>query len=154
MKNLNNNQKKIIAGVVAVLVLIGVFYSGVKYAQGKTTGSNGSLSASQQARFAQGGFAGGTGAARGGARGAAGGGLAAGEVIAKDAKSLTIKLSDGGSKIVFISASSTVSKTSEATFADIAVGGQVTVTGNPNTDGSVTARSIQIRPAGMTTLGR
>lgn len=80
-------------------------------------------------------------------------GMAAGEVLSKDGQSLSLKLRDGGSKLVFLSASTTVSKLTEAKLDDVASGVEVTVNGTPNADGSLTAQMIQIRPAGLVGFG-
>ncbi|OIO07392.1 hypothetical protein CO115_00755 [Candidatus Falkowbacteria bacterium CG_4_9_14_3_um_filter_36_9] len=53
---------------------------------------------------------------------------------------------DGGSKIVFLSDSTSIGKTTDGTVADLEAGKQVTINGKDNSDGSVTAQSIQIRP--------
>ncbi|MCK9361169.1 hypothetical protein M0Q28_02970 [Patescibacteria group bacterium] len=74
------------------------------------------------------------------------GGGALGEVISKDEKSLTLKLMDGGSKIVFFSASTTVGKMTDGTLEDVTAGTNVSVMGTPNQDGSITATQVQIRP--------
>lgn len=77
--------------------------------------------------------------------GAAFGGGASGEVITKDDKSLTLKLMDGGSKIVYLSPSTTVNKTSAGSMEDVSSGTKVMVVGSQNQDGSVTASMIQLR---------
>ncbi len=69
-----------------------------------------------------------------------------GEVLAKDDSSITIKLSDGGSKIILFSSTTIVNKMAIGSADDIAVGESVTVMGTTNTDGSLTAQNIQIRP--------
>ena len=135
-------MKKPIMWIIVGVILIGVsFYAGTKYGGSKTPAA-GAFSA----RFA-GGV--GTTTARG-ARGGANGGLVSGSVIAKDDKSITIGLSSGGSQIVFYSASTAVMKTTSSSPTDIAVGTQVSVTGTANSDGTLSAQSVQIRPAGQT----
>ncbi len=82
-------------------------------------------------------------------RGARGAGFAAGEVIAKDETSITVKAQDGSTKIILVTESTEVMNASKGTIADVAVGTNVMVNGAPNQDGSVTAQSLNIRPAGM-----
>ena len=72
-------------------------------------------------------------------------GGASGEVISKDENSITLKLRDGGSKIVLYSGKTIVSKMASSTIADILVGNQAVVTGVANSDGSISAESIQLR---------
>jgi hypothetical protein len=88
-----------------------------------------------------------------GARGANGSRAAAnvatGTVMAQDATSLTIKTASGGSKTVFVSASTEVSKQEVLKVADIKVGDQVGAFGDA-TNGGITARMVQIVPPGGT----
>jgi uncharacterized protein YneF (UPF0154 family) len=69
-----------------------------------------------------------------------------GQVISKDEKSLTIKLADGSTKIVFLSQSTQITKATEGSIEDIEIGKEVSVSGTQNEDGSLTARTIQISP--------
>ncbi len=141
--------KYILPLVIAFLAVGGCsFYGGMQYAKSSGDARGG-------ARF-QAGAAGGNPQFQGGAfkTGAGGqgqvrimGGGTIGEVISKDDKSLTVKLMDGGSKIVFYSASTTVGKMSDGTLDDLSAGTNVSVMGTPNQDGSLTASQIQIRPA-------
>jgi hypothetical protein len=137
-------NKKIIAGVVALIIAGGLFYGGVKYGQAQTSGgmTRGQLMMGQGAA---------AGFNRMGGMNRQGGmmrmNFVAGEIISKDATSITIKLPDGGSKIVFLSASTTISKSVNGTIADLEVGKTVTVDGKTNTDGSVTAQGVQLRSA-------
>lgn len=140
-------DKKMLSGVLITLVVAGSlgFYGGIKYAQSKgvVSGQNFQLGQGQQA-FGQARNGQGTTAVR--RNNMMGGGFLSGDVLSKDDKSITLKLRDGSSKIVFYSASTSVGKAVEGNSSDLAVGQQVTVAGTVNSDGSVTAQQIQIRP--------
>ena len=143
-----NNMKKLImvAAIVAVVVGSGAFYGGMKYAQGRSPRGNfANLIPEQRQQLtanAGAGFRAGAGQGRGGM----GGGFTVGEIISKDDKSITIKMSDGGSKIVFYSDATEVGKSVSGTAIDLKVGETVTTSGTANSDGSITAQSIQLRP--------
>lgn len=130
-------MNKKIAGIVGVIIISGVsFFGGMKY-----TASQNPVSTR------------GVGFQRGIRTGGTGGGFVTGEIISKDDKSVTIKLRDprqpdgqGGSKIIFLSASTSIMKSILGSLGDITVGEQITATGNTNADGSITAQSIQMRP--------
>lgn len=81
-----------------------------------------------------------------------GGGMV-GEIIAKDDTSITIKLADGGSKIVIILSSTNVNKTTGGSKDDLKIGEQVMVVGRANSDGSINAQSVQLG-SGIQTFGR
>lgn len=126
------NKKNILVAVAVVVLAGGTFYGGMAYGKTRTAASF------QQMR---GNFQGGN---RGGAQGGA---PISGEILSKDDKSITLKSRDGGSKIVFLSDSTMITKSVAATLDDLAVGTNVSVMGKAGSDGTVSAQSIQIRPA-------
>jgi len=133
-------MRRIITVVVITAVLAGggAFYGGMKYAQSKVP-QRGNFSANFQRN----------GAANiiGGTRANGSGGFTAGDIVAKDNNSITVKLSNGSSKVVFFSDTIEVDKFAKGTASDLQVGESVTVGGQANQDGSITAQTIQIRPS-------
>ena len=69
-----------------------------------------------------------------------------GEIISQGEGSFTIKLSDGSTKIIFISDSTQITKSIVGILDDLEIAGQIFVSGEENPDGSYTAKTIQIRP--------
>ena len=70
----------------------------------------------------------------------------AGEITESDDKSITVKMPDGSSKIVVLSDSTVINKSSTGTKSDLKTGEKVAVFGSTNSDGSVTAQNIQLNP--------
>lgn len=144
MKEEKTKQTSMIYGVIAVVIALGAgFFGGMKYQQmsGNTRGNR------QFQAGVAGGFGGGRGASGTGGVGNRGGFRpVSGEVIASDEKSITVKLQDGSSKIVIMNDKTQVNKADVATKSDIAVGSKVAVFGMDNSDGSVTAQSVQLNP--------
>ncbi len=138
-------MNKTIIGIIigAIVIASGSFFAGMKYDQSKnpalTTGG----------RFAN--FGGGNGGQRNGIR--QNGGFTAGQIIGKDDKSIIVKMNDGSSKIVFFSASTEITKYAAGTLTDLLMNANVAVTGTPNSDGSITAQTIQLRPADSLPFG-
>ena len=136
-------KNKIIAVVVLIVVAGGAFYLGVQ---------NGKNSATAAATTARSGFTRGAG---GLARtGATGGGFTGGQILSKDATSLTVGVQGGGSKIVFFSNSTPITKTVSGSVSDLTVGTNISVIGTTNSDSSESATNIQIRPTGFGTTTR
>ncbi len=69
-----------------------------------------------------------------------------GEIIKKDDKSITVKANDNSSKIIYFSASTTISKFAEGSKNDLQIGDNIMANGTSNSDGSVVAQMIQMRP--------
>ncbi len=119
--------------VLAIIVGGGAFYGGMKYIQNKTP-QNFRNQINQMATAGAG--------LRGNRTGA---NFASGEIISKDEESITIKLQDGGSKIVFFSDSTIITKSVEGSLNDLGIGKTISINGTANQDGSITANSIQLR---------
>ncbi len=135
-------KKYLPAVIAAVVVGAAGFWGGSQYAKSAAP------SASQQTASLAGQFR------RFGA--GAGGGqsdnLVAGQIIAEDAQSITVGLRGGsGSKIVFLSPSTRIFKIEPGGVSDLKTGAQVAVTGTANSDGSIAASDIQLRPDFATT---
>ncbi len=126
--------------VIVVLVGAGAFYGGMTY--GKTQ-LPGNLTAQQrQEMFARNGAPGRMG--QPGQAGQAGGGFTSGQILSKDDKSITLKMRDGGSKIIFFSDKTKISKSTDGSLADLENGKDVMVNGTANSDGSINATTINL----------
>lgn len=134
MKTMDKKQMAVWA--ISTIVLMGVSFYG-----GAVHGKKAAAGAATQVR---GQFAG----MRTGGRTMFGSGFITGDVIAKDATSITVKMRDGSTKIVLYSGTTQVTKSASGSASDVLVGSPVLVQGSSNSDGSVTAQSIQLRPAG------
>ena len=140
-----NKKNKIILGIVILLIVVGgSFYSGMIY--GKSQAPKASSLAASFRSFS------------GTRTGASGTSLVSGSIISNNGSSITLQLpstagsTSTGSKIIFYSDATQISKTAIGTSADLTAGTTVSVTGTTNSDGSVTASSIQIRPVRPTSV--
>lgn len=150
-------MKKLLPIIVVLLLIVGAgtFYGGMKYEQSKSSTQIQDLQnlspEQRQQMFQQARNSGGLQDNRrnvvGGQTGEA---FLNGEIISQDDKSITIKLRDGGSKIIFYSDSTEVGKFMSGSPNDLEIGKTITVNGQANSDGSITAQSIQMRPEGLT----
>lgn len=127
---------QILVTVVLLLVVGGAsFYGGIKY---------------QSSRRANGQFfgQGAPGTMRNGANGANRNAFRPvnGSIISSDDKSITVKLNDGSSRIVFLAGNTVIDQNLTAAKADLKIGQNVAVIGQQNADGSVTAQTIQLNP--------
>jgi len=126
------NKNLIITLVLVVVAAGGGFFGGMKYQQSKQP-------AARQ-------FAGNRTGMVGRQGNAAVFRPVSGDIINADDKSITVKLQDGSSKIVLFSDNMTINKADTASRGDLKVGEKVAVIGQQNSDGSVTAQSIQLNP--------
>ena len=131
-------MNKITTIIIGLILIVVSFYGGTRYAQSKTNTS--SASTVRNSQFATRGTRFNSGA----------GGFATGEIISKDDKSITLKIRDGGSKIIFVSSGTSVTKSVSGKIEDLKIGENIMVQGQNNSDGSITAESLQIRPATTT----
>jgi hypothetical protein len=128
---------KIIAIVLIVVALGAGFFAGMKYQQSKIVSGSG--------LFGQGATQGQRGAGR--RFGSANGGAPVdGQIVSQDASSITIQMQDGSQKIVDITSSTIISKTSTGSATDLKKGERVAAFGTTNSDGSITAQNIQLNP--------
>lgn len=143
---MNTKQYAIIAGIV-IVIGVAAFFGGVKYAKSSTTVNNfGNLTAEQRQQFRGTNIGAGNRPSGGLGRTGVGGQATSGEVIGKDDKSITVRLADNSTKIVYYSTSTTVGKMTSGSTNDVTNGIQVMVLGATNAQGIITAQSIQIRP--------
>jgi len=117
-------DKKTLIIVLVVIFLMGIaFYAGAKYEKSKLS-KMGLLKDSATSSPASSNSIKGT-------------------ITAKDDKSVTIKTSDGSSQTVAVSNSTTYGQKGTKSLADIAVGEEVAISGQKNSDGTFSAQSIQ-----------
>lgn len=144
-------RSSVTALVVAVAVIggIGGFFGGMSYGKSNPSAQAAmstlaTLTADQRSQLG-GGFPDGTpGDTAGAAVGARGGGFTSGSIVGKDGTTITLKLTDGSTKYVLYSASTTISMTDTGSESDLVTGKDVTVSGTTNSDGSITATRIQL----------
>ena len=131
-------MKKILPIMIILIIIVGAvaFYGGMKYAASRRS----SLSAVQRQQFGQIGQNGAFANRQNGAS------AVNGQIVSKNDQNMTVQLRDGSSKIVFYSGSTEVSKFVAGTASDLVAGDTVMISGTTNSDGSLTAQSVQIRP--------
>lgn len=83
----------------------------------------------------------------GGRNQSAGGGFLTGTVARKDSESITVNTRDGNSHVVLFTPATSVFKSVAGSLTDVTIGSTVIVSGSTNSDGSLSAHSIQLRRA-------
>jgi hypothetical protein len=148
------NKMKWAVVIIAIVFAGAGFWGGMTYAASQSTSSTAS-------RFA--GAGAGTFAGRGAAGFAGAGGGTIGTVVQVGNGSFTVQLPSStsttastGTKLVLVDSTTQVQELESVPVSNLQVGQTVTVAGSANSDGSVTASSVMIRPttargAGATT---
>ncbi len=134
MNNKKDMKKMLPMAIVAVVALVAGYFAGAHFGSGTQPSSTRNFGNYQQAG----------GAAAGRRVGAVGAGFVRGNIISKNDTSITIQQPDGSSKIILFSASTPVMKSVTGSSTDLSTGQEATVIGTTNSDGSVTAQSIQL----------
>jgi hypothetical protein len=132
----------------AILLAAVAFGGGFAVATATSSGNTPRTAANGNGNFGPGA----SGRLRTGGGGAAGfGGGASGTVGTVSANQMTITTAAGGSRIVLLTSTTTVTQVSSATktLTDLASGQTVTVIGSSNPDGSVTATNVVIGNVGL-----
>ena len=123
---MHKNKTVIGTGAIALIIGIGIGYAGA-----------GMFVHPAAPQFTRGNFNGGM---------MRGGGFLSGTIVKEDQNTMTLNTRDGSSHVVFITPDTNVSKSVGGTIADVSVGSTVIVSGTTNSDGSVSASLIQLRP--------
>lgn len=131
---MNKNTTIIVAVVFVIIAGIGGFFGGMQYQK------------MQRPTFANRQFGNGVEGQRQGFGANSNFRPVRGQVISMGNNSLTVKLSDGSTKIVVFSGSTRFVKSSSAAEGDLKTGDTINVIGNQNSDGSLTASDVQINP--------
>jgi hypothetical protein len=136
---MNKNTMMVVVVVLIVVAAAGGFFGGMMYQKNQISslgmmGQNGSRQGGNFAgRFGQNGQNANFRPVRG-------------QVLSMDNNSLTVKLSNGSTEIVVLSASTAFMQSTKAALGDVKTGDTVNVIGTQNSDGSVTAQDVQINP--------
>jgi hypothetical protein len=134
-------MKKYLVHIVWVIVAVVAFVGGMYYGKSTIPAGRGSF-AGFTASSTRAGFAG---------RGGAGAGAVIGQVTAMSSDSITVQLANGNSDVVFYSSSTPITEPTQVSPSVLTAGTNVMVGGTQNSDGSFTAQTIQVRPAGSGT---
>ena len=139
-----NRTVRIAVGVlVLVLVAGGSFYGGTVYGRGQAQAAG-----SARLRAARGTDGGAAGQFAAGQRGAGQGGMLFGQIQDIGDGTLTITDNSGAQRKVQVTDTTLIQKQASVTLADLQTGESVIVSGSTGSDGSITARSVQVAPAG------
>ncbi len=141
---MNHLSKKCLVWTITGAVIIAIAFFFIGDAVGKHAVSS-SPSKYGGSAMMRGGMAGGMRSRAGNS--------AFGTILSFDATSITIATQGGGSKTILISPTTSILKSTAGTQGDLTTGTTVIVNGTPNADGSISASTVSIRPAGSGPMG-
>jgi Domain of unknown function (DUF5666) len=145
--------KKYKIHIIWFLAVVVAFAGGMYVSSMNSSAANPNAAGGVAAAGRRGGFAGRVGTGTGAGGFGAGGGFAMGQILSKDSDSFTVQLPTGNSEIVFYSSSTQIIKPTAVSADALTTGTNVMIGGSTNSDGSVTAQTIQIRNATSTVAG-
>ncbi len=148
-----NRVTQIILGVVVlVIVAAGSFYGGMLYGQGQAQSSR-----SSSGRFAggpTGGYNSGQGQGQGqGQRGFGQGGGIFGQISEIGDGYMVVTDNNGKQSKVQVTDTTLIEKNASVKLTDLSKGETVMVSGSQGSDGTITARNVQVAPAGRFGMG-
>jgi hypothetical protein len=121
-------MKAVVVGLVVVLGLLGGFYGGLRYGEAHAAGSTPAV----QPRAGLGG-------------GRAGFGGVSGRIVSAGDGTITVHDASNNKDVtVKLGAGVTISKVAQGTTSDLTQNANVTVIGQTGSDGTVTARTVQV----------
>lgn len=144
-----NRTVRIILGIVVLLLVAGVsFYGGTVYGKNQEQAA---LAARRQGALAGAGANGqfpGQGQSGANARAGGQGGMLFGQIENIGDDTLVVKDNNGKQTQVKVTDTTLIEKQASVKLADLAEGETVMVSGSQGTDGTITARSVQVAPMG------
>jgi len=148
-----NKTLQIIVGlIVLIAVAAGSFYAGTVYAQQQQTANRAAQLASRQGQNPNQNIDNADGNAarnqQGGRLGNQGGGGTAGQIQEIDGDTLIVTTRNGNQIKVLVTDTTLIEKYASASTTDLEIGETLVISGSKNEDGSITARSLQVAPAG------
>lgn len=117
-----NKKNLIITGITIVVVAAAAFYGGIRYQQAQKPRFQ-NINRTMNFR------------------------PVVGEIISIDENTITAKLDNGSSKIILFSPKTDINKAASVSATELKTGEKISVVGQENTDGSVTAQNIQLNPS-------
>lgn len=128
-------MKPIIVFFIALVVGGVAFYGGIQYQKSQSVAGRSFINNQQ-----------GTGRTGTGARRIGNGQPVSGEILNMDDTTMTVKLTDGSSRIILFTNKTIFNKTATVEKSELKVGEKIGVFGISNPDGSVTAQNVQLNP--------